>query len=93
MNYMPRYAEISVPERERFPVSRALKEPSGRAQPPARGRAALLSERPPKQEHVDGFAKALVCAGVLCPPAEVQCNFVAFKGCASVIMVMERVNV
>lgn len=74
------------------PVSRAVKEPSGRAQHPPHGRAALVSEGPPKQEHVDGFAKAFGCAGVLCPPAEIQCNFVAFKGYASVIIVMESMN-
>lgn len=54
---------------------------------------AIWAPGPPKQEHRDGFAKAFGCAAVLCLPAVIQCNFVAFKGYASVIMVMERVNV
>lgn len=42
---------------------------------------------------MDGFAKAFGCAVVSCWPIDIQCNFVAFKWDASVIMVMKRGNI
>lgn len=36
------------------------------------------------------YLAVLFCALLLCPPIEIQCNFVAFKWYASTIMVMER---
>lgn len=65
---------------------------SWRAEHPLYSHAALISDGPPKQQRLDGFAKGFGCAVLFCLPTERQGNFVAFKWYASVITVMEGVN-